>query len=374
MPYNHPLTTDAKKKLDDLYNQLREASSMVTGYPCNLDFDYSELYPFLTFHINNIGDPSESSNYRVNTHDIECEVLAFFAKLVHAGTDYTGYVTNGGTEGNLYGLNIASQMYPDGIIYYSEQTHYSIPKIIKIIKSKYKEIPADSNGEINYEKLEKALQENQHLPAIINVNIGSTMTGAIDNIDKIRRLIVKAGIDKYYLHCDAALSGMILPFINNPQPFDFQAGVHSIAISGHKFIGSPIPCGIVLTKTKYLLRFSSKIAYVNITDTTIACSRSGLTPLFLWYAIQRHGEDGFKELCVKCLHNTQYAVARLTKAGINAWANPNSISVVFPKPSEALIQKWQLAPFNGEAHFMVMPSTSQKVLKQLLGDLIAELS
>lgn len=374
MPYNYLLTTDAKKKLDDLYNELREAASMVTGYPCNLDFDYSELYPFLAFHINNIGDPSEPSNYRVNTHDIECEVLAFFAKLVHAGTDYTGYVTNGGTEGNLYGLNMASQMYPDGIIYYSEQTHYSIPKIIKIIKSKSKEIPAYSNGEINYEQLEKALQENKHLPAIINVNIGTVMTGAIDNIDKIKTLIANAGIDKYYIHCDAALSGMILPFINNPQPFDFQAGAHSIAISGHKFIGSPLPCGVVLAKTKFLQPFPPKIAYVRITDTTIASSRSGITPLFLWYAIQRHGKDGFKDLCAKCLSNTQYAITRLTKAGIDAWANPNSTTVIFPKPSEALIHKWQLAPFNGQAHFVVMPSTSQKVLKQLLEDLIAELS
>ena len=33
---------------------------------------------------------------------------------------------------------------------------------------------------------------------------------------------------------------MILPFVDDPQPFGFDSGIDSIAISGHKLIGSPI--------------------------------------------------------------------------------------------------------------------------------------
>jgi len=39
---------------------------------------------------------------------------------------------------------------------------------------------------------------------------------------------------------------MILPFVPHPQPWDFRAGIDSISISGHKMIGAPLPCGVVL--------------------------------------------------------------------------------------------------------------------------------
>ena len=36
-----------------------------------------------------------------------------------------------------------------------------------------------------------------------------------------------------------------------PRPaWDFEDGADSIAISGHKFIGAPIPCGTVLARRK----------------------------------------------------------------------------------------------------------------------------
>ena len=74
MGYKRELSTEQKRRLDSLYKKLKQGKSQVGGYPCNLDFDYSELYRFLEFHINNIGDPQEFSNYKLNTHDIECEL------------------------------------------------------------------------------------------------------------------------------------------------------------------------------------------------------------------------------------------------------------------------------------------------------------
>ena len=189
MPYKKELSEQQKQRLDTLYETLKQYKGQVGGYPCNLDFDYSELYRFLEFHINNIGDPYEFSNYKLNTHDIEQEVLAFFAELVQAGHSHKGYVTTGGTEGNFFGLNIATQLYPDGIFYYSEGTHYSIEKILRIIKAQQCSISTLENGEINYQVLKKKLKRNKKFPAIFNVNIGTTMTGAIDDLNKIKEII-----------------------------------------------------------------------------------------------------------------------------------------------------------------------------------------
>ncbi|WP_423062479.1 hypothetical protein [Candidiatus Paracoxiella cheracis] len=56
MGYKRELSSQEKKRLDALYEKFKRDKLKVGGYPCNLDFDYSELYRFLEFHINNILD------------------------------------------------------------------------------------------------------------------------------------------------------------------------------------------------------------------------------------------------------------------------------------------------------------------------------
>src|SRR3990167_8917534 len=107
--------------LGQLYLKIQSLSHHFLGYPCNLDFDYSELFRFLKFSINNVGDPFTYSNFGINTHEVEREVIHFFAQLTHGSDDIWGYVTHGGTEGNMYGLYLARELYPNGIVYYSQE-------------------------------------------------------------------------------------------------------------------------------------------------------------------------------------------------------------------------------------------------------------
>ena len=100
---------------------IEEARNSFLGYPVSKDFDYDELNPFLKYPINNLGDPFEDCTYKVQTHEMEREVIGFFAKLFRANpTNYWGYVTNGGSESNLYGLYLARELYPKAMVYYSE--------------------------------------------------------------------------------------------------------------------------------------------------------------------------------------------------------------------------------------------------------------
>lgn len=48
-------------------------------------------------------------------------------------------------------------------------------------------------GEINYDELEQQLEKNKDKPAIINCNVGTTVKGAVDNIDKILASLKKTG-------------------------------------------------------------------------------------------------------------------------------------------------------------------------------------
>ncbi|HKU66946.1 MAG TPA: hypothetical protein VJP85_04125, partial [Candidatus Baltobacteraceae bacterium] len=117
------------RALDDLYERLAQRNRDALGYPAAKDFDCTPLLRFLQLPLNNVGDPFAEGTYQVETRPFEREVLAFFAQLLRApADDWWGYVTNGGTEGNLYGLYLARELHPGGIVYFSEHTHYSVSK------------------------------------------------------------------------------------------------------------------------------------------------------------------------------------------------------------------------------------------------------
>ena len=48
--------------------------------------------------------------------------------------------------------------------------------------------------------------------------------------------------------------------------------IDSIAVSGHKFLGCPMPCGITLTRKEHIAKMSQEIEYLNSVDTTIMVS------------------------------------------------------------------------------------------------------
>ena len=94
------MKTQTQERLDALLRDFEELRSRLVGYPCNLDFDYSALLPFLSYSPNNVGDPFHDSNFQSNSHEMEREVIGFFADVMHLPRDEAwGYVTSGGDRG-----------------------------------------------------------------------------------------------------------------------------------------------------------------------------------------------------------------------------------------------------------------------------------
>ena len=358
-----------QERLDQLLTKIQSASAKQIGYPANQTFDYSALLPFLDYSLNNVGDPFHTSNYWSNTHGIEQEVITRFADLMRiAPEEAWGYVTSGGTEGNLYGLYLAREMFPSGIFYFSEETHYSVLKNMRVLNARHTMIKRQDNGEIDYQNLYEMVEVNRHLPAVIIANIGTTMRGAVDDIERIKDILRDLEVAHTYIHADAALSGMILPFVDDPQPYGFDAGINSIAVSGHKLIGAPLPCGVVLTRKAYVERVGRAIELVGIQDTTLSGSRNGLTPLMLWYALNRYGDEGFRELAAGMLDTAEYAVEQFNRRGMAAWRHRNSVTVVFPRPAPEVFQKWQIAPEGEIAHIITMPHVTRATIDELITD------
>ena len=164
-----PLSKADQQRLKDYLGELEEIVQYELGYPVAFDIDYQELIPFLNYSLNNVGDPFLSTaHYRIHSRDFEREVLQFFAEITHAPEDnWWGYVTNGSTEGNLYGMYLARELHPDGIVYFSQDSHYSVGKNLHFLNMRHIMIRAQPNGEIDYEDLRETLRIRRDAPPII---------------------------------------------------------------------------------------------------------------------------------------------------------------------------------------------------------------
>lgn len=342
------------------------------GYPVTLGFNYDHLYPFFKYFINNIGDPFVEGSYRIEVKKIERDVISFFRKLFHLPkNDYWGYVTAGGTEGNLFGLFLGRERFPKGIIYCSKDSHYSAFKIARILNIPIRKVASQANGEIDYMDFKRQLKNGKKYPPIILANISTTMKGASDDINKILTILKSQKIRNYHIHADAAFGGMVIPFLKGASVFDFRLPISSLSLSSYKIIGSPLVSGIVLTRKSLLHNSTQKkfIPYINTVDNTMLGSRSGLHSIILWSAIHEHGLKGFRRRANTAYRNNQWFLNKLHKIGWPAWQNSFSLITVIKKPTKRLLKKWMLSSQDDIAHLMVLPHTSRAMLQGFINDL-----
>jgi len=163
-----------------------------------------------------LGDPFVDSNYGVHSREFEVAVLEWFAKMWSLPKEEMwGYVTNCGTEGNLHGILTGREALPDGVLYTSKETHYSVMKAARMYRMDAVEVATLPSGEVDYAELQRAFEAGKNRPAIVNVNIGTTVKGAVDDLDKVLAALTAAGFteDRFYIHCDGALFGLMMPFV-----------------------------------------------------------------------------------------------------------------------------------------------------------------
>lgn len=368
MPSIPPIENESvAQKLEVFEAKLNHRSEFFAGYPDNLSYDYAALKKFFSYSMINAGDPFVETDWDLHSKDFEREVVEWFADLYQLSPCW-GYITSGGTEGNLYGIFLGRETRPDGVLYFSEDTHYSIAKAAYMMKIPHVIIPCNDNGAMDCQFLKQSLSDNQDKPAIVNLNFGTTMKGAIDDIEQVSALLKshKAG---FYLHCDAALSGMLLPFIPGAPSISFeQYPIDSVAVSGNKFIGSPIPNGVVLARSSIVDNVGIQVDYIGCKDSTILGVRSGLAALCLWYAIQTR-KHTFAEEARQCLENAKYLQAALSAKGISAHLNSYSNTVVFPQPSLSVCRRWQLATYENLAHIVVMQHLTTEKIDRIVSDI-----
>lgn len=129
-------------------------------------------------------------------------------------------------------------MFPDGILYASRESHYSVFKAARMYRMDCVKVDTLMSGEIDCADFQRKILQNRDKPAIINVNIGeltprpvmswlhmcsaskqncyagTTVKGAVDDLDLVIKTLEESGFkDRFYIHCDGALFGLMIPFV-----------------------------------------------------------------------------------------------------------------------------------------------------------------
>ncbi len=377
------------------------------GYPINLSVPPKAFFQWrqeLTatginiIHHNNVGNPyEETSPLPHHTHDFEKEVVKRFGKLLEFDEENLwGFVSQGGTDGNMHGLYIGRVLLTgqSGIkpkIYFTREAHYSMEILSSVLDLQKVIVNASETGVLDIENLAEKLALNADTPALIVAALGSTFKGAIDPLDNIRACLKHHPLPSY-IHVDAALFGGYLPHtsyaheVQHFSPTNPSGRYDSIAISCHKFFGFPNPAGLFFMTRKSFEAYQKIFKtlhnpeYVHQVPGTIACSRSAVNAAeFFFFSTPSALKTQHAE-AQDILKKTTYLHQQLKTSFPHLMplrASEASNTILFQKPSARIVQKYSLATMEldvkGElvpfAHVVMMQHVKQNILDQFLEDL-----
>lgn len=281
-----------------------------------------------------------------------------------------------------------------------------------------KEVPSNHDGSVHIPALVKLIEffASKGHPILICFNYGTTFKGAYDDVksavEQIVPILKKYGLyereieyaegkfdirNGFWFHVDGALGAAYMPFIeealkqnliekpnkNYQFPvFDFRIKeVHSISMSGHKWIGSPWPSGIYMSKVKYQLKPVDDPMYIGCPDTTFAGSRNGFSALVFWEYLSNRSYQEHVEQVVKIENLAQYTYDKLKSLDRKdkLWIQRTTfaLTIRMKNPNTDLVFKYSLSEeelyVNGKkrqyAHIYIMSHVTKELIDSFINDL-----
>ncbi len=300
----------------------------------------------------------------------------------------TNIIANRDSVANYNGL--VQQLLIPTVFYTKDHTHYSIPKIAEILRLNIRPISPNSDGSMNLANFKKELilHRGAHpfSSVIVIANIGTTITGAIDDVPGIKKILDESKPKPTYtIHLDGALTGFVMPIIKPFGDIDnyFDAlGVNTLAFSAHKYPGLSQPCGVILARQSFFEKAFEKtersVEYVgNILDVTITGSRSGLNVLMFYNALHALGlhknNNKLAQMVNDNLKSARYLYDELVKLyGPDKVSYLYHFNVIFPKPSMDLAKKYQLMITGDRATICVLTNVTKELIDLFIHELQLE--
>jgi len=260
---------------------------------------------------------------------IEETAIAWLASIMGYPKTAGGILTSGGSLSTLSAIVAAREAkLPDdfsrGTIYMSEETHYCVPKAARIAgfrDAQVRRVGTDKRRRIDVPALAQAIEMDLAKglkPFMIVANVGTTNTGAIDDIPQLLSL---GRNHSMWVHADAAYGGFFRLASPGAGLMPKIEECDSITLDPHKGMFLPYGTGCLLVRDpQTLMRAHSMDAeYLHDVRAQESPNFSDLSPelsrdfrgLRIWLPLVLHGADAFKEAIEEKLQLTRWAYDRL---------------------------------------------------------------
>lgn len=278
---------------------------------------------------------------------VELVVMDWLRDLCGLPETAGGLCVSGGSMANLTALAVArhARLADDmtgAVIYYSDQTHSSIDRGLRVLGFDPKQIrrlPSDDQFRLDLDALREAVQADRaagRVPFCVVANAATTNTGAVDPLPELSDF---CHAQHLWLHADGAygVAGVLCE-----QGRTALAGldrVDSLSLDPHKWLFQPYEIGCVLVRDRRLLRDTFHILpeylfdtqgpdeEVNFADYGIQLTRN-FRALKLWLSFKVFGVAAFREAVA---HGFRLAdIAEDTLNSLPNWSitSPSQMGVV----------------------------------------------
>lgn len=260
---------------------------------------------------------------------IEETAIAWLAGLMGYPASAGGILTSGGSLSTLSAIVAARELkLPDdfskGVIYLSEETHYCVPKAARIAgfrDRQVRRIGVDGRRRVDVSAMGRAIEEDEAQglrPFMIVANVGTTNTGAIDDL---QGLLTLGQAHSMWVHADAAYGGFFRLARQGPELMPKIEECDSITLDPHKGMFLPYGTGCLLVRDPQNLKraHSMDAEYLHDVRAQESENFSDLSPelsrdfrgLRIWLPLVLHGALAFRDAIEEKLTLTRWAYDQL---------------------------------------------------------------
>lgn len=263
---------------------------------------------------------------------IEVKSIHWLKEIFGLGSHAGGLFVSGGSMANLTALAVARHMKlrnnpMNAAIYFSDQTHSSVPKALKILgfqPYQIRKVSSNDQFALCQDTLKEMIDNDRRrglVPFCIVANAGTTNTGAVDDLQDLVAYCEEQGL---WLHVDAAYGGGSML---SDEGRALLAGIEhadSVTIDPHKWLFQPYEIGCVLVKNTQHLKEAFKVSaeyldilehnaeQANYCDYGVQLTR-GFRALKFWMSLKTFGLDNFTAAVERGNANARYVQSLLEK-------------------------------------------------------------
>lgn len=312
-------------------------------FPNNLHVDHPRFFAFVPGPGNFVSTMADALASGFNVFNgtwlggsaaaaLELTVIDWFRRFCGFPETAGGLFVSGGSVANLTALHAARRrklgdQIQGATIYFSDQTHYSIERALRVIgfvPEQSRKIPSNERYQLPLESLRAEIRADRSRglrPFCVVANAGTTNTGAVDPLSDLADVCVEENL---WLHADGAYGAAAVICERGREKLAGLERVDSLSLDPHKWLFQPFECGCVLVRDaahlkaafqlmpEYMRDVHRNTAETNPADYGIQLTR-GFRALKVWLSMNTFGMAAFRDAVTRGFELAEFAEKELRR-------------------------------------------------------------